>query len=257
MKSLFIILFLISPLAAQTRAELDNKYGPVEGNLYRIKPGIAMDVTFSENDKVQTLRIVPDAPNDKNALLRIEDVRKVVSELVGRRMCRGPLSTSRIDLACPPRKGCFGFKEGWKSLTTLMVRYKQSVVYALMTLEDQPAEPPPGNMKLLPGYEHMPGCGIDTTGGYIKRSGGGIEIHYDIGQMAGNFAKRYANPNVAEWIRTEQVGEDSVLIVLMKQKRIVATFEKSVANFSANVSSQSDIDDFLKMVLTYNPTKGN
>jgi len=84
-----------------------------------------------------------------------------------------------------------------------------------------------------------------------------MEIRYDIGKMAGNFAIRYSNSNIVEWTKTEQVGDDSVLIVLTKQKYIVATFEKAVANFMATPASQADIDDFLKMVLTYNPTKRN
>jgi len=84
-----------------------------------------------------------------------------------------------------------------------------------------------------------------------------MEINYDIGKMAGNFATRYSNSNIVEWTKTEQVGDDSVLIVLTKQKYIVATFEKAVANFMATPASQADIDDFLKMVLTYNPTKRN
>jgi len=125
-----------------------------------------------------------------------------------------------------------------------------------MTLYDQPTAPPPGNIKLLPGYEHVPGCGIDTAAGYIKKDGG-MEINYDIGKMAGNFAIRYSNSNIVEWTKTEQVGDDSVLIVLTKQKYIVATFEKAVANFMATPASQADIDDFLKMVLTYNPPKRN
>ena len=84
-----------------------------------------------------------------------------------------------------------------------------------------------------------------------------MEINYDIGKMAGNFAIRYSNSNIVEWTKTEQVGDDSVLIVLTKQKYIVATFEKAVANFMATPASQADIDDFLKMVLTYNPPKRN
>ena len=81
------------------------------------------------------------------------------------------------------------------------------MVSVSMTLFEPPPTPPPGNIKLLPGYEHFPACGIDTLAGDIKKSGG-LEISYDIGAMA---------------------------------------------NFSATVRSQSDIDDFLKMVLTYNP----
>jgi hypothetical protein len=206
-KSLMLGLFIASSLTAQTRAELDAKYGPIDGNHYRVKPGIAVEATFAEDGGVKTLRIVPDNPKDENALRPIDDVRNVIRELLGSRMACRPRSSERIEIACPPRKGCFGFKEEWKSHSILLVWYKKSVVSVSMTLFEPPPTPPPGNIKLLPGYEHFPACGIDTLAGDIKKSGG-LEISYDIGAMA---------------------------------------------NFSATVRSQSDIDDFLKMVLTYNP----
>ena len=252
MREILLILLLIPTLAAQTRTALDGQYGPPEGNRYLIKPGIAVEATFSESGSAKTLRIVPDDPNNKNALLRVEDVRNVIRELVPGRLCNRPLEYTKIkQLLCPPRKGCRGVQEEWKTATTLMVWHKKDVVYNLITLKDEPV-PPPGHIRLLPGYEHMPSCGIDTNSGYIRKEGG-MEIHYDIGKMAGNFAMRYVDPSIAEWTRTEQFGDDSVLIVLTKQNYIVATFEKSVANFSARVTSKSDIDDFLKMVLTYKP----
>lgn len=251
MKVLLILLLLVFAVTAQTRGELDSKYGPIEGNRYRIKPGIAVEVTFSESGKVRTFRIIPSDPNSKNALLRVDDVRKVVVELVPGRICRHPLKTTEIKLSCSPWKSCRGIEEEWKRATTLIVWYKDSVVYSMVRLKDEPI-PRPGRMKLLSGYEHEPSCGIDTAGGYIRKIDG-IKIHYDIGVMAGNFAMRYANSDIAEWTRTEKIGDDNVLIVLTKEKSIIATFEKAVANFSAKVSSQADIDDFLKMLLTYNP----
>lgn len=250
MRPLLIILFLVSPVAAQTRAELDSKYGPIEGNLYRIKTGIAVEVTFSEIGKAKTFRIIPDDPRDKDALLKIEDVRRVSKELAGDKLC-WPRRHTEIKVPCPPRKDCKGIQEEWERATTLLVRYKDLIVYALITLAED-TTPAPGNIKLLPGYEHVPGCGIDTTVGDIKKVDG-IEIRYDIGRMAGKYAMRYANSYSAEWTRTEQVGDDSVLIVLTKEKRIIATFEKAVANFTAYVASKADIDDFLKMILTYKP----
>jgi hypothetical protein len=252
---LLILALLVGSLqiAAQTRAELDAKYGPIEGNRYKIRPGIAAEVTFSENGKVKTIRIVPDDPKNKDALLRPENVRQTISELVPGRICRAPLSYSKTETPCPPRKVCRAFQEVWKRATTLMVWYKKSVASSLITLNNE-LIPPPGNIKLLPGYEHTPGCGIDTTVGHIIKDGG-LDIGYNIGSLAGNFASRYSNPDLTEWIRTEKVGEDSVLIVLTKQKRIIATFEKDVANFTSTVASQSDIDDFLTMVLSFNPVK--
>jgi hypothetical protein len=73
--------------------------------------------------------------------------------------------------------------------------------------------------------------------------------------MAGNFAMRYANSPAALWTRVEEAHDGLVLIVLTKENRIIATFDNSDSNFTARVASQSDIDDFLKMVLTYIPPK--
>ena len=129
------LLLLLVPFAgslqigAQTRAELDNKYGQIDGNRYHLKPGVAAEVTFSENGKVKTIRIVSDVPKDKNALLRAKDVRDVVREMIPDRICHLPISTSKIEAPCPPRNGCQGLKEEWKGATTLMVWYGQSVAY--------------------------------------------------------------------------------------------------------------------------------
>jgi hypothetical protein len=253
MSVLLLTLLLVLPVAGQTRDALNSRYGPTEGNRYRVKPGIAVEVTFTESGKVQTFRIVPDESKSRKALLRLDDVRNVIAELIPGRLCLRPLTYTEIKVPCPQRKNCKGIQEEWKRATTLMALHKDSVAYALVTLTDE-LIPPPGNMKLLPDYEHVPGCGIDTSVGYIKKDDG-IKILYDIGRMAGNFAIRYASTHTAEWTKTEQVRDDSVLVVLTKDKHIVATFEKAVANFSARVSSQSDIDDFLKIVLTYNPSR--
>jgi hypothetical protein len=252
MKILLIALFLVSPLTAQTRSELDSKYGPGEGNRYRVKPGIAMEVTFSDSGKAKQIRIFPDDPKDTEALMRPEDVRKIASEILPGRIGGGPESHTEIDVPCPPRNGCKGYQEVFMTLTALSAWHNRSIAYVVLTLNDE-NPPPPGNIKLLPGYEHEPHYGFDTRVGVIKKLGG-LQIRYDIGSMAGNFAKRFS-PNTAEWTRTEYVNNDSALIVLTKDNRIYATFDKAVANFFAKVSSQSDIDDFIKMVLTYDPRK--
>lgn len=253
MKVLLAIFLFVLSLTAQTRKELDDKYGPIESNRYRVREGIAVDVVFSDNGSAKTFRIVSDNPKDKEALLSIDDVRKVIQELVPGRLCHRPLKFAEVAISCPQRRACQGFREEWTSATTLLVRYKEAVVYALVTLSDD-VSPPPGNIKLLPDYSHRSGCGIDTRVGSIKRADG-MEIRYDIDALAGNFASRYANTSSAEWTKTEFIGDHSVLIVLTKEKQIVATFGKARANFSARVSSQADIDDFLQMVLTYTPRK--
>ena len=141
-------------------------------------------------------------------------------------------------------------------MTSVLVWYKDGVVYDLITLSDEPKSkvPAPGGMKLLPGYEHVPGCGIDTAAGDIKKEGG-LTIGYDIGSLAGNAAMQYTDPKVSEWVKTEWINGYLVYIVLTKEKFLVASFNKAGANFFARINSQSDIDDFLKMVLTYHPRK--
>lgn len=211
-----------------------------------------MEVTYADSGKVKQFRIVPDNPNDKNALMPIDEVRRVIRELIPGRICR-PRSTKEIKVPCPPRKSCRGVEEVFRTLTALMVSYNNSAAYALLTQKDE-LIPPPGNMTLLAGYEHEPHCGIDTAVGVIKKIGG-MEIHYDIGSLAGNFAIRYSNSDVAEWTRTEPANGDMVFIVLTKKKIIYASFARTFANFSARVGSQSDVNDFLKMVLTYDSNK--
>jgi hypothetical protein len=53
-----------------------------------------------------------------------------------------------------------------------------SVAFAATTQKD----PPPGNIKLLPGYQHKTLQGIDTRVGKIWKEGG-LEIKYDIGSL--------------------------------------------------------------------------
>src|SRR5690606_6435027 len=158
-----------------------------------------------------------------------EEVRSVLRELIPGRICHRRLKFAEIKLPCPPRSECNGIQEEWKGATTLMVWHKKGVVYNLVTLKDDLA-PPPGHIKLLPGYEHDTRCGIDTHVGFIRKNDG-LEISYDIGRMAGNFAVRYANSDTAEWTRTEQFVDDTALIVFTKQNYIFATFERSFANF--------------------------
>ncbi|HEX6126530.1 MAG TPA: hypothetical protein VFZ23_14245 [Pyrinomonadaceae bacterium] len=252
MKTLLIVLLLALPFTAQTRAELENKFGQPEGDRYRIKSNMAVQATFFESGRVKTLRIIPADPKE---LLTNEEAWRMMGQLAPGRLCHRARNLSQLEVSCPPFGKCRLIREEWRRATTQMVRFKKDVVYFSITLTDD-VKPPPGNINLLPGYSHTPGCGIDTATGYIRKHGG-MEIYYDIGKLAGNFAKRYVGSDKVEWTKTEKVGDDAVLIMLTKEKRIVATFEKAAANFTASVNSQSDINDFLKMVLSYASPKRN
>jgi hypothetical protein len=113
------------------------------------------------------------------------------------------------------------------------------------------ADPPPGNIKLLPGYQHQTLQGIDTRVGKIWKPGG-IEIKYDIGHLAGDYANP-KNRDEYQWYREQVVGGHTVHCALDKGNTLVVSFPDTESNFMATVKSQADVADMLLMVLTYQP----
>jgi hypothetical protein len=113
----------------------------------------------------------------------------------------------------------------------------------------------PGNIRLLPGYVHQRGQGIDSSVGSISRKGG-LVIEYNIGRLAGVYTdcKDCGWTDGELWRRNQIISGREVKIVLTKSKRLVISFPDTHANFYATVSSESDLTDALLMVLTYNPS---
>src|SRR5688572_1502068 len=102
MRILPIVLLLVTPLIAQTRAELDTKYGPSDNDRYRVRPGIVAEVTFADNGNVNQFRIISDDPKNPNALLPVGDVRDVMRELVPGRTGYRPKSYTELETPCLP-----------------------------------------------------------------------------------------------------------------------------------------------------------
>ena len=112
--------------------------------------------------------------------------------------------------------------------------------------------PPPGNIKLLPGYTHEQKQGIDSSVGEISKKDGLI-IRYDIGDMAGNRTMLYLTKDKGKllWYKTQKINNDDLLIAYFKDGKMMATFQNVYANFFAETKSQEDIVDFLLIVMTY------
>jgi len=117
-----------------------------------------------------------------------------------------------------------------------------------------PKSPPPGGIKLLNGYVHIKGQGIDTWVGRIKKEGG-LNIKYDIGRLAGEYVSHCLRENTCVWYKEQQLKGGLVKIALTQDGTIIATFPKTTANFYAEVKSQEDIADFLIMILTDDETQ--
>jgi hypothetical protein len=130
-------------------------------------------------------------------------------------------------------------------------------VVIVLLATPRPAQPDavPGNIRLLPGYVHRRGQGIDSAVGSIARKGG-LVIEYDIGDLAGVYTDcKWCGWTDGElWRKNQIVSGHAVKIVFTKSKRLVISFPDTHANFYATVTSEDEVTDALLMVLTYNPS---
>ena len=120
-------------------------------------------------------------------------------------------------------------------------------------LAEDPVGTAPGGMKLLTGYRHQSLQGIDTRVGKIWKKDG-LTIHYDIGLLAGNYAKSQAK-EAPVWHKEQVLGGRSVHLTFAKNKTLFVTLQEENANFYAAVKSEEDTADVLLMVLSYSPTE--
>ena len=119
-------------------------------------------------------------------------------------------------------------------------------------LAEEPASRPsgaPGAIRLIEGFRHERLQGIDSTVGRIWKEGG-LEIEYDIGRLAGNYAAAVKGRD-REWAINEVVNGHRVEIVKSKDGRVFVTFPKDFANFYAKVAGAQELAAFLSITLTY------
>ena len=119
------------------------------------------------------------------------------------------------------------------------------------TAQKAPSDPspPPGAIRLPEDFRHERLQGIDTAVGRISKAGG-LTIEYDIGGLAGNYAKGIEK-NDRQWTIKQTINGQPVEIVKSKDGKVTATFTKVSANFWAKVTSEEDLAAFLAIVLTY------
>ena len=114
----------------------------------------------------------------------------------------------------------------------------------------------PGSIKMLDGYKHQKLQGTDSQVGKIWKDGG-ITIQYDIGLMAGNYAKQQRKHKADHllWDKLQTWNGEPVEMAMMKDRLLYVSFPKRHANFYCKVKEEQDIIDALLMVLTYIPVK--
>jgi hypothetical protein len=124
------------------------------------------------------------------------------------------------------------------------------------------ADEGPGKMKLLSGYVAGLPAGstcVDTECGYIWNPQG-LTIDYDIGALAGVRVGPVSQEPASEnyfWHGEATINGQMVRYAVSgddKPDSVSLSFPESSANFTASIRSESEIQTFLQMVLTYQGT---
>lgn len=127
------------------------------------------------------------------------------------------------------------------------------------------AADPPGGIRLLPGYKHVPLQGIDSIVGRIEKPGG-LQMTYEIGHVpkageptfGGSFTDRPKQLPKARlrWYREQVVGGQPMHVAYAKDRTLHVSFPKLGVNVFAKVNSADDMADALLMLATIPNPKG-
>ena len=116
------------------------------------------------------------------------------------------------------------------------------------------ADPVPGSIRLLPGYNNRTTQGIDSLTGMIWKKDG-VKIHYDIGEMAGDYTDcatcGWTKGEV--WRQKQIVSGQEVVLIFTTKRKLIISFPSVHANFYATVANNKELTDMILMVLTYQP----
>ena len=117
-------------------------------------------------------------------------------------------------------------------------------------------DPLPGSIKLLEGFQHQKLQGTDSRVGKIWKDEG-ITIQYDVGRLAGNYAKQQREYQADQllWAKQQTIKEARVELVLKRDRELFVSFPDHSANFYGKVQTEEDLVDALLMVLTYLPAE--
>ncbi len=132
------------------------------------------------------------------------------------------------------------------ALLTIFLAFAQCFVAAAPASRPTPA---PGAIQLIKGFRHQRLQGIDSSVGRIWKEGG-LEIQYDIGQLAGNRASSVKEAD-REWAIDQTVNGHPVEIVKNKNGEVFVTFPEDFANFYAKVANERELAAMLTITLTY------
>lgn len=123
-----------------------------------------------------------------------------------------------------------------------------SCTSSVSTAPEKAPAPPPGDMKLLPGYEHRPLQGIDTAVGEIVK-GERVVIRYDIGPLAGDRVRPEDRDKCL--IYEEKRIEGQTARFCSTSDGLDVTFAESSANFFVRPENEAELQELVTMVESF------
>ncbi|HYU33092.1 MAG TPA: hypothetical protein VEW48_13105 [Thermoanaerobaculia bacterium] len=121
---------------------------------------------------------------------------------------------------------------------------------AAQTAGEKAEGPPPGNMQIVPGYQHRRLQGIDTSVGEILK-GDRVVIRYDIGRLAGLHVTPEDKARCKHYEEKRISGQTARYC--FRDHELTATFVQTSANFYATPADDAELNDVLIMLDSYRP----
>lgn len=110
---------------------------------------------------------------------------------------------------------------------------------------------PGGTVSLPTGYQvTVPQHILDSIGGKIWKPGS-MTVYFDNLLMAGDYTSDESLLKHARWRKEQVIDGQKFVIVLKKDRYIVASLPGKLINFYAHPRSSEDIAEFLLIVLSF------
>jgi len=121
MKIVFLISLTWVIMTPQNSTELRHKYGDPLSEVYSVRPGIVVTVTYAKNGAVCEMAIEPQRPptpvKSQDTLLKSDVLNKIIDELAPQEQRGKHLNGTFLNMACLPRNDCAGTLESYERAT--------------------------------------------------------------------------------------------------------------------------------------------
>ena len=120
MKLVLILLILCGGVVAQSRDDLEKKYGEPISETFLLRPGIIVTASHNSNGQITEMVIAPlvtDLIKSKGNGLKRDALKQLIDELVPLSERGTPQIGGFLNIACLPENDCYGSYDSYEKLT--------------------------------------------------------------------------------------------------------------------------------------------